>query len=84
MLELAREQETRSEEKSWHFPGAGKASVRSFFNQIGSSVQKSVSVGDVVAQIDPIHVGLPWAGVRMILLVSISGIAHGGLSLIRV
>ncbi|KAI9688037.1 MAG: hypothetical protein M1820_010310 [Bogoriella megaspora] len=33
--------------------------------------QKFVAVGDIVAQVDPIHVGLPWAGVRAILSISI-------------
>jgi hypothetical protein len=29
------------------------------------------SVGDVIANVDPVHVGLPWAGIRVILEVSI-------------
>jgi hypothetical protein len=34
-------------------------------------LDKFRSVGDVIANVDPIHVGLPWAGVRIILEVSI-------------
>ncbi|KAK5689931.1 hypothetical protein LTR17_026112 [Elasticomyces elasticus] len=30
------------------------------------------SVGDVVANVDPVHVGLPWAGIRAILEVALS------------
>jgi hypothetical protein len=29
------------------------------------------AVGDIVANVDPVHVGLPWAGVRAILEVRI-------------
>ena len=32
-------------------------------------VKNFVAVGDVVSQIDPVHVGLPWAGIRTILIV---------------
>jgi len=34
-------------------------------------LDKFKSVGDVVANVDPVHVGLPWAGVRAILEVRI-------------
>ena len=33
-------------------------------------LDKFKSVGDVIANVDPVHVGLPWAGVRTILEVS--------------
>ena len=35
-------------------------------------VDKLKAVGDIVANVDPIHVGVPWAGVRAILEVSVS------------
>lgn len=40
------------------------------YKNIVDCVAKFIQVGDVVAQIDPIHVGLPWAGIRFILQVS--------------
>ncbi|KAM0703990.1 hypothetical protein Q7P35_008996 [Cladosporium inversicolor] len=30
------------------------------------------SVGDIIANIDPVHVGLPWAGIRIILEIALS------------
>jgi hypothetical protein len=30
-------------------------------------IDKFKSVGDAVANIDPVHIGLPWAGIRSIL-----------------
>ena len=71
VVELAEARQTRCQGKQWHLPGGRDIAPGEFFGRIASSVQKFVSVGDVIAQIDPIHVGLPWAGVRMILLVSI-------------
>ncbi|KAI7081408.1 WD40 repeat-like protein [Hortaea werneckii] len=35
-------------------------------------LDKFKSVGDVIANVDPVHVGLPWAGVRTILEVALS------------
>ena len=29
-----------------------------------------MDVGDIIAQVDPVHIGLPWAGIRLVLLVS--------------
>jgi hypothetical protein len=34
-------------------------------------LDKFKAMGDVVANIDPIHVGLPWVGIRAILEVCI-------------
>ena len=44
------------------------------FDQVNKVVQlldKFKAVGDVVANVDPVHVGLPWAGIRAILEVCI-------------
>lgn len=77
VLRLAKEQEARSQEKgTWHLIGTDNIAVRTFFGQIASSVQKFVSIGDVIAQVDPVHVGLPWAGVRIILLISVENRYH--------
>ena len=34
-------------------------------------LDKFKSAGDIVANVDPVHIGLPWAGIRVILEVSI-------------
>lgn len=48
-----------------------KSSLRlnQIYGNIAEWVQKFVQIGDVIAQVDPVHVGLPWAAVRFILLV---------------
>lgn len=41
------------------------------YGKLIESVQKFLRVGDLVAQVDPIHVGLPWAGIRFMLQVRV-------------
>ncbi|KAL9084821.1 MAG: hypothetical protein Q9165_007889 [Trypethelium subeluteriae] len=41
------------------------------YNDIVRWTQKFMTIGDILAQIDPIHIGLPWAGIRAILIVSV-------------
>ena len=43
--------------------------IRRTYGEIIQWVQKFVSIGDIFTQIDPVHIGLPWAGVRAILTV---------------
>ena len=57
------------------------ATERSFWKRlnIGERIDKSVEVlaqflaaGDVAASFDPVHAALPWAGMRVVLVVSVS------------
>lgn len=43
--------------------------VHDLYGKIIGSVQKFMQVGDIVSQVDPIHLGLPWAGIRFVLQV---------------
>lgn len=45
--------------------------IPNLYGNIIGSVQKFIQVGDIVAQVDPIHVGLPWAGIRFVLQVRV-------------
>ena len=38
-------------------------------NEIIKWVQKFVALGDIISQVDPVHIGLPWAGIRTVLIV---------------
>jgi hypothetical protein len=38
---------------------------------LSKQVDKYKSAGDVGANVDPVHIGLPWAGIRVILEVCI-------------
>lgn len=45
--------------------------LRKACNEIIKWVQKFVAIGDIISQLDPVHVGLPWAGIRAVLIVRI-------------
>jgi hypothetical protein len=57
---------------SWNYKGRRVY----LFDQVDKVVQlldKFKAAGDVAANVDPVHVGLPWAGIRIILEVRTSG-----------
>ena len=50
--------------------------LRTAYTEIIKWTQKFVALGDIVSQVDPIHVGLPWVGIRAILLVGVAVAGH--------
>ena len=68
----ARELQQRSKIKRWTWTYRGRQMY--LFEQADKVVRlldRFKAVGDIVANVDPVHVGLPWAGVRAILEVRI-------------
>jgi hypothetical protein len=68
----ARELQQRSKIKRWSWDYNGRQVY--LFEQADKFVRlldRFKAVGDLVANVDPVHVGLPWAGVRAILEVRI-------------
>jgi hypothetical protein len=57
---------------SWNYKGRQVYLVDQV-DKIVRLLDKFKAVGDVVANVDPTHVGLPWAGIRAILEVCICG-----------
>ncbi len=58
--------------KGWRFhrPGDGKTVIlRDLFSKIVVWIDRFKEIGDVVAQYDPVHAALPWAGVWFLLQV---------------
>lgn len=73
----ARELQQRSKVKRWSWNYKGRQIY--LFEQADKVVRlldKFKAVGDIAANADPIHVGLPWAGIRAILEVRISPIGN--------
>lgn len=70
VLQIAKAQQTRHKEKQWSLSQTRKVNIGQVYGQVATCVQKFVSVGDNIAQFDPVHFGLPWAAVRLILTVS--------------
>lgn len=68
----ARELQRRSKIKRWSWNYKGRQMY--LFEQADKVVRlldRFKTVGDIVANVDPVHVDLPWAGVRVILEVRI-------------
>ena len=56
---------------SWTYKGR-QVYLSEKVDKILQFVDKFKAVGDIVASVDPVHVGLPWAGVQAILAVCVS------------
>ena len=60
------QQSCASKTLHWNYKGR-QIYVHNQADKILQFLDKFKSVGDVVANVDPVHVGLPWAGIRVIL-----------------
>lgn len=59
--------------KKWTFEFNGRTiSLGEQAEKVIQWLDKIKAVGDVTVNVDPIHAGLPWAGIRMLLIVRIS------------
>ena len=57
-----------NQEKRWHWAYKGREIyLPDHMDKVIRLLDKFKSTGDVVANIDPIHIGLPWAGIRILL-----------------
>lgn len=66
---LNQKQSCEAKRLQWDFRGR-RVFLRDEADKVLLWLDRFKSVGDVAANADPIHVGLPWAGIRMILKVS--------------
>ena len=57
---------------SWNYKGR-QVYLADQVDKVVRLLDKFKAVGDVIANVDPIHIGLPWAGIRAILEVCTSG-----------
>ena len=69
-LEATRNSRERCDREKWRFEVRGKEiNLRDRADKILDWVEKFKQVGDIVVQCDPVHAGLPWAGIRFLLQV---------------
>jgi hypothetical protein len=67
---IAEERRDHCENRGWKFELNGRQIIlRDLAQKVVVWINQFMQVGDVVANADPIHVGLPWAGVRLLLQV---------------
>lgn len=68
----AKEKQRSCLEKRWVFAFRGRTIVlKEEANKVIRWLNRFKAVGDIVANADPVHVGLPWAGIRLLLEVRI-------------
>lgn len=69
-LAAAKEKQRYCIEKRWTFTFAERTVVvKEEADKVVGWLNRFTAVGDVVANVDPMHVGLPWAGIRVLLKV---------------
>lgn len=67
-LAAAKEKQRCCIEKRWTFTFTGRTIVlKEEANKVVGWLNRFTAVGDVVANVDPVHMGLPWAGIRLLL-----------------
>jgi ankyrin repeat domain-containing protein 50 len=72
LVSITRMKQGECEKKSYKFCFQGKEIIlRDVAEKIVFWLDKFKAVGDVIANFDPVHASLPWAGVRLLLQVLI-------------
>lgn len=67
-LAAAKEKQRYCIEKRWTFTFTGRTVVvKEEADKVVGWLDRFKAVGDIVANVDPMHVGLPWAGIRLLL-----------------
>ncbi|KAM0147384.1 hypothetical protein ACHAPG_010625 [Botrytis cinerea] len=70
VYKLAKEKQSTCENKRWKFSyGKHRVVLRDVAERVTSRLGRLTQIGDIIANVDPIHVGLPWAGIRLLLQV---------------
>ncbi|KIX02675.1 uncharacterized protein Z518_08617 [Rhinocladiella mackenziei CBS 650.93] len=72
-LAAAEEKQRYCLAKRWRFIFAGReVVVKEVADKVVSWLNRFKDVGDIAASVDPVHAGLPWAGIRMLLEAAVS------------
>lgn len=67
-LAAAKEKQRCCYEKRWTFTFAGRAvTLKDEADKVVRWLNRFKAVGDVAVKVDPVHAGLPWAGIRLLL-----------------
>jgi hypothetical protein len=71
-LTAAKQKQAICQSKRWTVTFRGRTIVlREKADNIVKWLDRFKQVGDVVSNVDPVHVGLPWAGIRLLLEASV-------------
>jgi hypothetical protein len=68
ILEAAQEKQKTCDDKRWTFTILARTvRLREEADKVILWIDRFKSVGNIVVNADPIHAGLPWAGIRLLL-----------------
>lgn len=71
ILELCKKRQADEQSRQWKFRLAGRdIRMGAMLDNIVRLLEKIKVVGDVAVNADPLHAGLPWAAMRLLLTVS--------------
>jgi hypothetical protein len=71
-LAAAQEKQSHCLEKRWRVTFAGREFIlKEEADKVICWLNRVKQVGDVVVNVDPVHAGLPWAGIRLLLEVRV-------------
>ncbi|RMZ91481.1 hypothetical protein DV736_g1283, partial [Chaetothyriales sp. CBS 134916] len=72
-LAAVTEKQRHCTEKRWTFTFAGrKVTLKDEADKVVRWLNRFKDVGDIAASADPVHAGLPWAGIRLLLEAAVS------------
>lgn len=79
LLKAVAEKQRVSIERQWRYTkrNGEVVLIRDMFQKVVDWVKKFREVGDAVAQYDPAHLSLPWAGIRLLLQVGEHHVPYG-------
>jgi hypothetical protein len=84
-LTATREKQATCQSKRWTFIFYGRTVIlREKADNIVKWLDRFKQVGDVASNVDPVHIGLPWAGIRFLLEVRIAERMNNVISMLEI
>ncbi|OAR05768.1 hypothetical protein LLEC1_02434 [Akanthomyces lecanii] len=83
--EVVRQKQRLAEEKAWKFEFGGRRIVlRDVVEKIVGWINVFKGLGDIASSADPIHAGIPWAVIKVVLQVATADVEQNGQILVAV
>ncbi len=74
ILKAVQEKKKKCEEGRWTATFKGhEIALSDVADRVCTWLEKFKQIGDIVVNVDPLHAGVPWAGVRLLLQVRSDG-----------
>ena len=67
--EIAEDKKRACSDEQYARLGRSSVKMREIYQSVANWAQKFIQAGDLIAQVDPLHVGIPWAAIRFVLQV---------------